>query len=71
MVSGRQEITLIRLLVASRNELKVAKMEISSLYICENIPHNIGAFNEGLIGGSTGKAWFNLTKFYSSFLVEK
>ena len=43
MVSGRQEITLIRLLVASRNELKVAKLEIDSLYLCENTPRNIGA----------------------------
>jgi len=30
-------------LVTSRNELKVAKLEIDSLYICGNIPSNIGA----------------------------
>ena len=30
-------------LVASRNELKVAKLEIESLYICEKIHRTIGA----------------------------
>ena len=30
-------------LVASRKELKVAKLEIDSLYICEKIPRNIEA----------------------------
>ena len=30
-------------LVASRKELKVAKLEIYSLYLCEKIPRNIGA----------------------------
>ena len=31
------------LLVASRKELKVAKLEIDSLYLCKHIPRNIGA----------------------------
>ena len=35
-----------RLLVASRNELKVANLGIDSLYICEKFPRNIGAIME-------------------------
>ena len=36
------------LLVASRNELKVGKLEIDSLYLYEKIPRNIGDIIEGL-----------------------
>ena len=32
--------------LASRNELKVAKLEIDSLYICEKIPYNIEAITK-------------------------
>ena len=33
-----------RLLVASRKEIKVAKLEIVSLFLCEKIPLNIGNY---------------------------
>ena len=45
------------LLVAGRNELKVGKLEIDSLFINDKIPRNIGSFYEGLNLIRKGARW--------------
>ena len=59
----RKDKEILQLLDASRNELKVAKLEIDSLFICEKIPRKITIIGFILGGGSAA-----LKKFYFEIL---